>query len=176
MDRTNLKFDGAPSEVLAYGASKVKTLSDKDIQHSVNILAKTIAQPKGNAFSQLQIYRKHIPILIEGMAALTEINKDLVEINDRLTKSMYARNRKPWTQEEDATLIDMVCQEGMTVTQLSMYFGRTPGAISSHISPVVGVSRITQEVAGRFIGYVDGEKMEVHINGTLYKQQEGIKE
>lgn len=80
------------------------------------------------------------------------------------------RSRKRWTEEEDNLLIEMAVADGTTTVELARVFGRTPGAIQSRITYLVGIERLSSKVAGRFIGTIDGEQAEVEIDGIVSKR------
>ena len=88
---------------------------------------------------------------------------------DRCTEVDYDRGNKRWTNEEDETLINLVCEGKTNIHKISTILGRSPGAIQTHISYLVGRKRITQEVAGKFIGFINGITAEAEICGTVYK-------
>ena len=119
---------------------------------------------------EVNIFRKYVPILIAGYIKQSEgFRKACMQIN-RCTEIEYDRSNKHWTKEEDETLIELVCEGKDNIHQLSTIFGRSPGAIKTHISDLVGRRRLTQEVAGRFIGTINGETSEAVICGTVHKE------
>jgi len=96
------------------------------------------------------------------------IDKLLIEA-DRMMDGISDRSRKRWTPEEDEALIEMASHDDSTVIKLAKAFGRTPGAITTRISYLVGIERMSTKVAGRFIGWLDGEQVEGEIDGTVSK-------
>lgn len=86
---------------------------------------------------------------------------------DRMGDGIGDRGRKRWTYEEDEALIDMAARDDVNIIDLSREFGRTPSAIKTRISHLVGIERITTEVAGRFIGNLNGVFTEGTIDGTV---------
>lgn len=97
------------------------------------------------------------------------INRMLSELN-RLSDGYAERSRKRWTQEEDEMLIEMAARDEVNVLDLTRTFGRTAGAITTRISYLVGIQKMSTRVAGRFIGWLDGEQVEGEIDGTLSKE------
>ena len=93
-----------------------------------------------------------------------------IDIVEQFTEGTTKRNRKRWSKEEEEMLIDEVC-EGMTITQISLELGRTPTSIQTKISNLVGLKRLSMDVAGRFIGTIDGEEVNGNISGQVYKQK-----
>lgn len=72
--------------------------------------------------------------------------------------------------DSDDLLISAVCSGNFTPLSLAAAFGRSPSAISSHLSYLVGVKRVSQSIAGRFIGQMNGEEVNADIVGTIYKK------
>lgn len=50
-----------------------------------------------------------------------------------------------------------------------LMFGRSAGAIATRVSYLVGIKKVSEEVAGKFVGYLDGKHVEGVINGTVRK-------
>lgn len=98
------------------------------------------------------------------------IDRLLVEL-DRMGDGIGERGGKRWSQEEDEMLIEMAARDDYTIIKLARAFGRTPGAIQSRISMLVGINKISAKVAGRFIGTLNGEHVEGDISGVLRKGQ-----
>ncbi len=88
----------------------------------------------------------------------------------RLSDKYAQRSRKRWTETEDLMLVEMATHDNMTMMTLSQEFGRTPSAIASRLSYLVGIEKLSSKVAGRFIGTIDGKQAEVEINGVVSKR------
>lgn len=96
------------------------------------------------------------------------MNKSIMQIR-RCTSIEYERANKRWSREEDEEIIDRVYEGKMNIHQLSTIFGRSPGAIKTHISELVGRERLSVAVVGRFIGTIDGVSADSDIRGTVFK-------
>lgn len=118
---------------------------------------------------EVNLYRKYVPILVKYLADCLALKKAMEEENDRFYGKSSGNSNKRWTKEEDEMLIEVAAREDMTINEMSITFGRTPSAIVGRISYLVGRKRISQAIAGRFVGFIDGEKKESEIIGTVYK-------
>lgn len=130
----------------------------------------SIVEPPKGAFKQISLYRallKRAGLLI---MALQDCNESFMKEIDRLGAGIGDQGRKRWTQEEDELLIEAATDGTKNIIDLSKAFGRTPGAIQSRITKLVGIKRLSAEVAGRFIGTINGEFVEGDIDGTLRKE------
>lgn len=119
---------------------------------------------------QLRIFKKYVPQLIAKCDSLLIALRASVENQERLHDETMVRSGKRWTESEDEHLIDMAAAGDMTLFELAMTMGRTPGAVQSRISQLVGIGKISQEVAGRFVGTLNGEHVSGIIEGELRKQ------
>ena len=119
--------------------------------------------------AELNTFRRYVPLILEVYLKMSEaLNKSILQIN-RCTDIDYGRANKRWSREEDEEIIDLVCEGKMNIHQLSTIFGRSPGAIQTHISELVGRERLSQAVAGRFVGMIDGISAEADICGKVFK-------
>ena len=119
---------------------------------------------------ELNIYRKYCPILMKVLILSTEIQKTAIREKEQALNGIAKNTNKRWTEEEDNALIEKVCDPNENIQTLSIIFGRTPAAISNRITTLVGVKRLSQEVAGRFVGYINGERTEADIAGIVHKE------
>ena len=76
---------------------------------------------------------------------------------------------KPWSAEEDNELIECICND-MPEVFLAAKFKRSPNAIKTRVSTLVGKKRISQKVAGKFIGKVNGKQTVADLLGTVYRK------
>lgn len=126
--------------------------------------------PKGNAFQQLKEWRKIGKKVAGILYAAGEISEATQTQIDRLSEKTGERSNRRWSEKEDEALIDMICQENTSILEISLIFGRSPAAIKSRVSQLVGVKRLSQEVVGKFIGTLNGANIEGSIKGQLFKQ------
>ena len=129
-----------------------------------------IDAPQKNAFKRMSLHQALLRRAGLYIMMLQDENKFLLKELDRMGAGIGERGRKRWTNEEDELLIEMASYDSTTIIDLSKEFGRTPGAIQSRISKLVGIKKLSMEVAGRFIGTLNGELIEGDINGTVSKQ------
>ena len=118
---------------------------------------------------ELNMFRKYVPVLIKYVLTLSSLNNDITNAQQRIMDSSCDNNNKRWSKEEDGQLIEQACDPNNSLTHLSVIFGRSPQAISSRLTTLVGRKRLSQDIAGRFVGYIDGVKSESDIVGTIYK-------
>lgn len=125
--------------------------------------------PKMSPYIQLQKWRK----LGKQMYEMIKIRDDLVNASydqlKRISDSTATNANKRWTKEDDEMLIDLVCGEKYSLIEISSIFGRSTTAISTRISYLVGINRISKEIAGKFEGLLNGEKVQGDIKGTITK-------
>lgn len=122
---------------------------------------------RGN-INELIVYRENVPTLIQFIADIAKYNFGLEFVNGLATMPNVNKNRR-WSKTDDELLIDLVCND-MEIKNISSVFHRSPTAIAARISHLVGVKRLSQKVAGKFIGTADGEEAEFQLEGTLYKR------
>lgn len=123
---------------------------------------------KHNAFIELNKWRKLGDKMLRYIEAVNNLEIMREKHIDRLEDGYGEKNNKRWTPEEDELLIEKVC-EGYTSLELATTFGRTANAISTRISHLVGIKRLTQNVDGYFRGDVNGVFTEGNISGCVSK-------
>ena len=128
-----------------------------------------IHRPK-SIIVELNIYRKYVPLLLDYVLQLSRINSHVMTESIRMHKKTNEKQNKRWTKEEDEKLIDVVSDGSWSQTEISAMFGRSPQSINARVSYLVGVKRLSQTVTGRFIGYINGQKTEADIAGTVRKE------
>ena len=119
---------------------------------------------------ELRIYRSNARKLLKYIEERDKLLKWALEQNSRFENDCDEKKYQRWTSEEDEMLIELVCDEKTSLLELSTIMGRTVSSIKTRITKLVGVKRISQKVAGKFIGSINGEEKEVNISGTLYKE------
>lgn len=148
---------------------QIKSLTGKYKHAALQVYKVSTQRPK-SIIAELNIYRKYAPILIEYLLEITKVNKAALNENERVFKKTDTNSRKRWTDTEDNLLIEAVCSEGATPARISAQFGRTPSAISSRLTYLVGVKKLSQKIAGKFIGKINGEDVNGMAVGTVYKE------
>lgn len=138
----------------------------ENIKAIIQLTRLTKWRPK-NILIELKMYRELVPVLLKGHRAMYEGLMRSIREKERLVAVDADNKRRKWTPDEDAMLIEAVCEPDTNIHMLSSQFGRTPSAIQSRISHLVGVKRLSRKVAGRFVGTIDGEETTANIDGTV---------
>lgn len=130
-------------------------------------LIQLIENPKGSAFHQLQAWRKLGKKLLKFMKG----QNDIIQLQKKATKRIYdsasEKNYKRWTPEEEETLIELATRSNVSLVELATTFGRTPSAIQTKLTNLVGLKRVDRKVVGRFIGNLNGEHVEGFVDGII---------
>lgn len=124
---------------------------------------------------QLRLFKKYVPKLLSLYLATHEVLCASVKNEERLYDSTAERSRKRWDKDEDDLLVELASRGEMSMTELAVTMGRTPGAIQTRLSQLVGIGRISQSVAGKFIGTLNGENVHGYIDGSLQKVNGDVK-
>lgn len=141
--------------------------SKAEIQRAINQLLKTIHE-RPQVSKELMTYRKYVPVLLNYCEFLDKFSNTTARTIERIESDCEERKYERWSAEEDEALIELVCSD-RTLIETSAVLGRTIPSIKARVSKLVGIKRITQEVAGRFVGYANGESVDCQINGTIFK-------
>lgn len=139
-------------------------------EHDPNVLGDALhmlEQRGTNTFRYIESLQDVTRRLARNVALNQLVIERLLTELDRMGEGIGERGRKRWSQEEDELLIEMAARSDVTIIELSREFGRTPGAIQSRITHLVGINRLSKEVAGRFVGSLNGEHVEGDIVGTI---------
>ena len=131
-------------------------------------LYKLCTVPKGSTFHQLQQFRKLVPDLIHAYCELFELLNASVEQIERVNTESEINKNKRWTDEEENLLIELVVSD-TPILEISTIMGRSASAITSKVSKLVGLERISQKLAGKFFGTINGEEVSGEIKGTVQK-------
>lgn len=124
-----------------------------------------------NPGQRLRFFNKYVPMLLDSYQVMHAILDDSLKINNELTRRLGENARKRWTPEDDELLIERVTMdETPNISQIAAEFGRTPSAIMSRVTLLVGRNRVSQEVVGRFVGFMDGDYVEAELDGELFKR------
>lgn len=166
--RADVRPEGLPDEVALYSAEKLKkACGGRRPREVVEETLEALAHPKNTAW-QLKVLRKNARVLCDVCVVLSETLDDAVRESHRLRGELSARHRKRWTKAEDEALVEMASQEGATAAGLAAIFGRSPQAIATRLSELVGIERTKQTVLGRFVGTIGGAHVEGQAEGTVY--------
>lgn len=141
-----------------------RSLTQKAMSEVMRVL-----QERPTLIEELRVYRKYVPAIVKYCRGIDKLNEQLLTHFERYENGAIDKKYQRWTEEEDNALIELVCAEDMGILELSTTMGRTPSSIKTRISKLVGIRRLSKEVAGRFIGNIDGEYTECQIDGIVTK-------
>ena len=125
---------------------------------------------KPNFMKEMNTYRKYIPLLIAYCRQMDQLAKAYQELFDRYESDSISKKGQRWTDEEDELLIELATTN-MSMLELSTTMGRTPSSIKTRLSVLVGKERLSQEIAGKFLGLLNGNIVDGEISGILYKEK-----
>lgn len=128
-----------------------------------------ITHPPKSAHAKIIAYQELLRRAAVRILALEDLKDTMLLEIERHESNVGERSRKRWTPEDDELLIETASQDDATIFGMAKQFGRTPGAIQSRISYLVGIKRVSEEIAGRFIGTLNGEFVEGDIDGIVSK-------
>lgn len=151
-----------------YGVQDVDSLK-KETRPTLIKLYECCHSKGGNMAQKYKTYEKYVPILLKMYFSFQEMVESQAKQIERYEKAAAARKYARWTDEEDNALVEMVVQEGIGIHELSTMFGRSPASISTRLTKLVGIGRISQDIVGKFVGTLNGEDVSGVINGTLTK-------
>lgn len=134
-------------------------------------LINLVIEPNQSSYIELKKYRLYVPVLLANIIRHVNENLDLEEENTRIRTGKSKRSNKHWTNDEDELLIDLVCSD-VSMFEIAITLGRTVPSISNRLTKLVGLNRISQQVAGKFIGTANGEEFKANLVGTIYKGKE----
>lgn len=135
---------------------------------SIKISRLLLSAQRENGYKQLLRWRNVGKEMLEFLELQTKIDKHVNNLLREYEGAASRNKNKRWSELEESLLIELVCS-GATMTDIAVQFGRTPQAISTKVSQLVGVSKLSEEIAGHFIGTLNGAEINGNIAGTLNK-------
>lgn len=136
----------------------------------IGLAIKALETRPKNSFAYILELQDLVRKLSQQVLVQQEVLEKALSELHRMDDQVGERSRKRWTEQEDNLLIEEAAKDNTTTVELARIFGRTPGAIQSRITYLVGIERLSSKVAGRFIGTIDGEQAEVEIDGIVSKR------
>ena len=158
-------FDDARVFLTERVANMLGNMRPEDVVLSLEI---ALVEPKSISH-QMKVFRKYVPVLLDLYDMSTQALIASCKQAEELQGSLAERSKKRYTPEEDEAIISTAA-EGDTLVAIALAVGRTPTAIQTRISHLVGIGKISQSVAGRFIGTINGSQIDAEIDGVVYKQ------
>lgn len=114
--------------------------------------------PEKNPIRQLRLYREHTKALIELHFAMN----DCMKAQRSMMLMETPNNHLAWTQEEDEWLVDARAR-GEEIHTIAAHLGRTPAAIATRLSALIGVPR--SEIVTQ---YIEGTVDEAPVRGLFH--------
>lgn len=155
--------------VVGFWSDERPEISKEEAQYAINALLKNIHE-RPSILKELEVYRKYVPIMMEYMRYFDKLAYTSTTMLQRYEDVSTENKHKKWTKEEDELLIELVCRDDMSMLQISTSMGRSVPSIKTRVSKLVGMKRLSQEIAGRFVGIVDGQRTDCKVNGIIYKE------
>jgi hypothetical protein len=115
--------------------------------------------PEKNPLKQLVLFKQHTRALIELHFAMNDCMKAQREMMLLETPN----NHLAWTQDEDESLVESRAR-GVVIHTIAMTLGRTPAAVATRLSTLIGVPR-SQIVTAYIEGTVDEEPVRGLFHG-----------
>lgn len=163
-----IKSNTNPNEYGALMIDSTDNILSAEITNAIAVLKK-VAFERPNMAKEIQAYRKFVPVLIDYVLQQQKVVSGFEKMFARMETDSEDKKGQRWCEAEDNLLVELVCQ-GMSMLELSTTLGRTPSSIKTRLSRLVGTKRVSQDVVGRFIGYIDGNYTEGSVQGTVYKE------
>jgi hypothetical protein len=132
----------------------------------------TVFKQPVNSYIELTNYRKYVPMILFQMSELIDEIDTVKEYCERekTDGKSSGKYHKKWSKEEDEWLIEAVCDD-VSLMRIAIALGRTVSAVQGRITYLVGVKRLSQQVAGKFIGTANGAEFEADLVGTVFKTE-----
>lgn len=158
----------------------IQLINEKEIERNIGTDAQVkrfheevnrlLSNPKESPFIQLQKWRKLGMQMYKILKSNTECTKMSERQYNELTKAVGSNANKRWSEDDDELLINLVCDNNMTLLEIASVFGRSVSSIQSRVSYLVGIRRLSSEIAGNFMGTLNGTNIEGNIRGKLVKE------
>ena len=146
---------------------KDEVTSETNMQQAFTDLVMLLHGPKKSIPQELKEWRKLGRKLEKALPLMSDLNDALSSQVNQVVENSSLNKYKRWTPEEDELLIESIAN-GDSVMKVASVFGRTPQAISARVSVLVGIKKVSKEVAGRFLGTINGVETAGAIKGTVF--------
>jgi hypothetical protein len=94
---------------------------------------------------------------------------DLIRVQDAVLREfrfgVFENDGKKWAAREDDTIVALKCQ-GANAMDMSRSMGRSPAAVATRLSYLVGIRRLFVNIDGVVVGTLDGQETEGYFVGT----------
>ena len=124
-------------------------------------------QSRKNFHQKLKDYQRYSEELLKAHGVQSEVLAAAQKTIHELEAGMAENAGRRWSKEADEALVEMASRDdGHTVVTLAGMFGRSPGAVASRLSDLVGMRRITGEQYLRLSGQLNGKEVDGVFVGT----------
>lgn len=150
----------------AINAIKFDESGGLNTTEAINAIKRIQKVHKGN-INELMAYRENFPIIVKYIADLFECYTAYKFVADMHSMPEVNSNKK-WSKDSDSALIEALCND-TSISTLATAFHRSPSAIATRVSKLVGVTQKEKKVNGKFVGDIDGEHKEAILDGKVFK-------
>lgn len=138
------------------------------LQETLTGLIRLNESPRGPVHTQLRNYRRWTTQLLNVYWKQVDMINQMGQMLNQLRGEGATLQRKRWTADEDDLLVEAATQtETPDVLDLAVTFHRSPAAIASRLTYLVGKRKLSQAVVGHITGYLDGDPVEGHFDGVV---------
>lgn len=123
-----------------------------------------VVHTPSSSYIELKKYRQYVPVMLWEQVNFHNEMNNVIEYCKRMETDCKdgEKYNKRWGKVEDEWLIDAVCHD-VPILKIAVALGRTPSAVQTRITHLVGVNRLSQQVAGKFIGMANGEEFQANL-------------
>lgn len=164
MKKTETRVKG--QRIIAYTGNP-----DEDLFGALAIYKDLIHTPNRNVFHTLKKWREAFDQLLKYLYFQSEVAAglkfELALLKEGVKDADYANSGKPWDENEDVWIVDSRA-DGMRVEEMAKVLLRSPFAVATRLSQLVGVTR-SIEVERQIDGVLNGDKVSGLFEGTMRK-------
>ena len=131
-------------------------------------LYRNVGYKGGNSIKELMYLRSLLDELVGVLGCYTLWAETYEALFSRVISDVDRNGRRHWTEDEDLALIEMFA-EGVPTIEVAARLGRSPSAIHTRVSTLVGVERQEMKVGGYFDGFLNDERVQGILNGSVSK-------
>lgn len=141
-----------------------------ELVRSVSSLIAATKHEKAPLSKRMKLQKRSIESVLDTASKIWGVCQIFEAFAEQIASGSYRNSRKRWREEDDETLIDLVC-EGKSDVFIANCLGRSVSACKSRVSYLVGIEKMSEKTAGYFIGMLSGEEVNGLIEGQVYKQK-----
>ena len=167
-DKNSIVSEAKPTETVALYRAEVVDRLVTQVTAAVRDIDILRNSPPKSVHVRLKMYDRIASAFLDHLDFTDEFRKDVRKASGQLNGATPDRHGKKWRDEEDTLLIERVAA-GDSIQLIANTFGRTPLSISGRVSHLVGIKRLSEEIAGRIEGYLNGEEVKGVFVGKIRK-------